>query len=351
MQNSRPTPKQWSAINNGRPIDFKPYAFANTTIRLTKRDNAATINPAQIYNLNLECLYLLFNLTVHTRTPVLPYKAVICNPDILGMVITSRAEPLNDIAIAVVDEAFESLQELTHHLSIQEMDFEIYNTNETGSEPQQLVAKGCLAFQDCGQTAGTVPSNITLTELSSPRFGAEVPTDDPNVEKTIIFVPQPHSSPLSLSAFADVTTVFYRALLTRILSLPLSANLTMPAEPPQLPTPPLHATQLWETNLYNTLLIVFAQFWTSQYSFTLVDIAEIIQFQFRKRLVDGGLRNGVRGYFEKRVKGHVPVYLTRTGEFCLFFAFLEEEANLCERLFSLHPDDHPGGVTTNVATA
>ncbi|KAL9579208.1 MAG: hypothetical protein Q9212_005239, partial [Teloschistes hypoglaucus] len=206
IQNSRPTPKQWSAINNGGPIDFKPYAFANTTIRVTRRDNAATINPAQIYNLNLECLYQLFNLTAHARTPVLPFKAVICNPDILSMVITSRAEPLNDIAIPVVDEAFESVQELTHHLSIQEMDFEIYNTTETGSETQQLVAKGCLAFQDCGQTSGTVPSNITLTELPYPGFGAEVPTSDPDVEKTIIFVPQPHSSPLALSTFADVIT-------------------------------------------------------------------------------------------------------------------------------------------------
>ncbi|KAL8634732.1 MAG: hypothetical protein Q9228_007693, partial [Teloschistes exilis] len=141
MQNSRPTPKQWSAINNGGPIDFKPYAFGgNTTIRVTRRDNAATIYPAQIYDFNLGCLYELFNLTVHTRTPVLPFKAVICNLDILGFVITSRAEPLNDIAIAAVDEALETIQELTHHLSVQEMDFELYNTTETGSEPQ-LVAK------------------------------------------------------------------------------------------------------------------------------------------------------------------------------------------------------------------
>ncbi|KAI4086144.1 MAG: hypothetical protein L6R37_008440 [Teloschistes peruensis] len=273
-----------------RCVLFSPYAFGGTTtIRVTRRDNAATINPAQIYDFNLGCLYKLFNLTVHTRTPVPPFKAVICNLDILGLVITSRAEPLNDIAIAAVDEAFETIQELTHHLSIQEMDFELYNTTDAGSEPQ-LVAKGCLAFQDCGQIAGT---------------GIDIysPPSDPNVDKNITFIPQPHLPSLSLSAFADTIIIFYRALITRILSLPLSASLTMPAEPPILRDSPLHATQLWQSNHYNILRVVFAQSWFRRYNSTLPDVAEIVQFHFRQKLVDGSLRNGARGYFDKKVKG------------------------------------------------
>ncbi|KAL8825342.1 MAG: hypothetical protein Q9170_007828 [Blastenia crenularia] len=338
---NHPTPQQWSALNNGKPIDFRPYGPKNILIRVTRLENAATINPDQIYNLNLECLYELFNLTAHTRRPVLPAKSIICNPDILGFVLSSESGELHEIAVSTIDEAFESIQELTHHLSVQEMDFDIYDTTDTGSEPK-YIAQGCLAYRGCGQTPNTVPSNLTLK--ANPATSIYVPPTYPDVQKDTIFVPQPQAAPIPLVNFADVATVYYRALFTRLFSLPASSNLTMPTAPGFRRHPPLHATQLWEGNHYNYLVLVFAQDWDSQYVFTLPDIAEIMNFEFRQRLVDGRLRNGARGYFEKEVKGVVPKQPKRTGEFCMWY-ISSGRPDICGRLFGLDPNEHPGGVT------
>ena len=114
----------------------------------------------------------------------------------------------------------------------------------------------------------------------------------------------------------------------------------MPAEPGFLRSPPLHATQMWENNNYNFLTIAFAQEWNSQYQFTLVDVAEIINFQLRHRLVDGRLKNGARGYLLKTITGY-PKQPKRTGEFCIWHIL--SGPNLCNKIFRLLPGDHPGG--------
>ncbi|KAL9593622.1 MAG: hypothetical protein Q9219_007465 [cf. Caloplaca sp. 3 TL-2023] len=337
---SNPTPRLWSTFDNGGPIDFKPFGAGNVMIRVTRRDNAATIVPSQIYDLNLDCLYSLFNVTVHSRTPVLPTKAVVCNPDILGIVISSLAEPLNDISVAAVDAAFESIQELTHHLSIQELDFELFNTTDAAKEPK-LITTGCLAYQYCGHEAASVPSNLTLQVQSS--YGAYAPPGWPNTTVNIRYIPQPNTSPIPHADFADVVVVFYRALLLRVLAItPDDGNLTMPVEPPFRQRPPLHRRQMWESNYYSFLRIAFAQPWNSELDFLLPDIAAVINFPFRKKLKSVELINGMRGYFEKSVKAY-PFFSRRTGQFCLFYAG-SGGAEPCENLFQLDPAHHPGGV-------
>ncbi|KAL8950872.1 MAG: hypothetical protein Q9222_003126 [Ikaeria aurantiellina] len=337
---SHSRPQAWSTFNNGAPIEFRPHGAGNMSIRVSRLENAATINPDQIYDFNLACLYELFNLTVQTRTPMLPGKSVICNPDILGFVLSYETGPADQIPISTIDQAFESIQELTHHLSVQEMDFDMYDTTDAGSPPK-FIAQGCLAFKGCGQSPDTVPSNITLTP--NPATSIYVPPLYPDVKKDTIFIPQPQAAPIPLRNFADVAIVFYRALFQRVFSIPAGDNLTMPADPPFARHPPHHATQLWD-NYYNYLVLAFAQDWDSQYEFTLPDVAEIINFQFRQRLVDGRFRNGARGYFEKEVKGVQPVQPKRTGEFCMWY-ILSGPPNVCERFFELDPNNHPGGVT------
>ena len=126
------TPQAWFALNNNEPVDFQPWS-GDMTIRVTRRKNAATINPLHIYDLNLYCLYDLFNLTAHTRNPALPAKSLICNDKLdnfLSFVIGSQAAILNSITVSNIVDALVSIQELTHHLSIQEMDFAFYDTRD-----------------------------------------------------------------------------------------------------------------------------------------------------------------------------------------------------------------------------
>ena len=140
--------------------------------------------------------------------------------------------------------------------------------------------------------------------------------------------------------FADVAHVFYRSLFRRLFSLPITANLTMPAEPPFLHTPPLHPTQMWEGNNYNQLYMVFAKVWNSQYDFTLLDVNELIYDGLWPRLGDGRLKNGARGYLNKDIEGY-PKQPKRTGEFCVWHIL--SGPNLCNKIFELDPNNHPGG--------
>lgn len=136
-------PQKWSAMNNGVPIDIKPWS-GNKTIRVTRRQTAAPIELDQLYDLDLECLYDLFNETAHTREPVLPAKSLICNAKILSFLsfaITSTTAYKEKIAAPVVVDALVSIQELSHHLSIREMDFELYNNTGAGST-LELMATG-----------------------------------------------------------------------------------------------------------------------------------------------------------------------------------------------------------------
>lgn len=161
------------------------------------------------------------------------------------------------------------------------------------------------------------------------------------MKKEYEFVPtRSYEASISPSHFADIAHLFYRTLFRRLFSLPADANLTMLAEPGFLRTPPLHATQMWETSVYNLLTMAFAQMWDSQYQFTLVDVAELINFQLRRRLVDGRLKNGARGYFLKTITGY-PKQPKRTGEFCVWF--VSSGPNLCNKIFELDPNNHPGG--------
>ena len=118
------------------------------TIRVTRRQNAATVDPDQIYDLDLQCLYDLFNLTAHTRAPVLPVKSLICNAEVysfLGFAIGSQAALMSRIEVSSVVDALVSIQELTHHLAIQEMDFEFYNTRDPSGD-QEPTATGYVFF-------------------------------------------------------------------------------------------------------------------------------------------------------------------------------------------------------------
>ena len=135
-----PTPQQWSTLNNGGPIDFKPWS-GHLTIRVTRRQNAATIENEQIYNLQLDCLYKLFNRTAYTREHVLPAKSVVCNTEILSflsIVITSKDAGEGKIGVPAVVDTLVSIQELTHHLSIQEMDFEFFNLTGAGGDKEPI---------------------------------------------------------------------------------------------------------------------------------------------------------------------------------------------------------------------
>ena len=133
------TPRTWSALSNNEPIDFQPIS-GNMTIRVTRRWNAATIDLNQIYDLELSCLYQLFGQIEWTRNPVLLLASMVCNAPwfgFLGFVIRSQAAIWNTLNVSTVVDALVSIQELTHYLSIQEMDFEFYDSRypTSGREP------------------------------------------------------------------------------------------------------------------------------------------------------------------------------------------------------------------------
>ena len=193
----------------------------------------------------------------------------------------------------------------------------------------------CLAFQDCGQKAGSISSNVSLTELVSIFSDREWPTT-----RVYKFAPSPgHEPSIPLGHFSDAAHVLYRTMFRQLLSLPTSANLTMLPEPSFLRSPPVHATQMWEGNYYNLLHIVFAQNWNSfnLINFTLLDLAEVLHFKFRKRIDNGGLKNAARGSYAQMING----YPRPVGEFCVWHTNIWP--NLCNQLFSLDGNDHPGG--------
>lgn len=194
------------------------------------------------------------------------------------------------------------------------------------------VFHSCLAYEDCGHKAGSVPSNLSLTNWVTFR---EWPTN-----RVYKFFPSPPDEPsISLDHFTDAAHVFYRTMFRRLLSLSASADLTMLPEPDFLISPPVHATQMWEGNNYNLLHIVFAQDWNSFsfVNFTLLDVAEVLHFHMRKRLNNGELKNEARGSYAWEINGiRRPV-----GEFCVWHTDIWP--NLCNKLFSIEAVNHSGG--------
>ncbi len=89
-------------------------------------------------------------------------KTVIRKPDILNLMLNSGVGEPHEVAMSIIDDTFESIQELSHHLYIQEMDFELYSTAKAATEEPKLRAAGCLAFEDCSQKAAMVPMTVTL---------------------------------------------------------------------------------------------------------------------------------------------------------------------------------------------
>lgn len=92
-------------------------------------------------NLQLDCLYRLFNLTAYTREPVLPAKSVVCNTKVLSLlsfVITSENGGQENIGVPAVVDTLVSIQELTHHLAVQEMDFEFFNLTGPGGDKEPI---------------------------------------------------------------------------------------------------------------------------------------------------------------------------------------------------------------------
>ena len=95
----------------------------------------------QIYDLELDCLYKMFNLTAFTRESVLPAKSVVCNTEILSFlsfVITSNDVLQENMGVPAFVDTLITIQELTHHLSIQEMDFEFFNLTGPGGDKEPI---------------------------------------------------------------------------------------------------------------------------------------------------------------------------------------------------------------------
>ena len=72
---------------------------------------------------------------------MLPAKSVICNTEVLSFlsfVITSKEAGLENIGVPAVVDTLVSIQELTHHLSIQEMDFEFFNLTGSGGNKEPI---------------------------------------------------------------------------------------------------------------------------------------------------------------------------------------------------------------------
>ena len=110
------------------------------TIRVRRRPNAATINLDQLYNLNLQCLYEIFRFVAPTRKRVLDAELVVCNAlrtSFLGFI--SEAPSNQAIPVPVAVDSMVSIQELSHHLALREMDYELYNNTGSGL---RLIATG-----------------------------------------------------------------------------------------------------------------------------------------------------------------------------------------------------------------
>ncbi|KAL8940128.1 MAG: hypothetical protein Q9216_002982 [Gyalolechia sp. 2 TL-2023] len=327
---SSATPKDWLTFSAGGPIDFRPLGLGNTTIRVTRRPNAATVYESQIYNLNLECFFHIFNITVSSKQPIFPANAIVCNPDILGIVINAVFHPQQNTPVETVMYAFESIQQLSHHLSIQEMDWELYRGPYDALAP--LVATGCLAFDDCGHVPGSVPDNVTF----GPTTDIYTPPEEPGVKKNFAFI-TPKAPPISPAQFTDVILWYYRAMVQNVFDSATGQPLLMPFEIPRgYGRPSLHMRQIFTSNYDSRLYLAVAQGWKTQYDFSLLDVAELINFHLRPRVLDGRLTVGTRGKLDKVVKGR-PREPKWVGEWCMWY--VGHGHSICERLFSNGPRD------------
>ncbi|KAL8946729.1 MAG: hypothetical protein Q9222_006913 [Ikaeria aurantiellina] len=217
------TTQDWASFNGLGPIVFQSAYSAGLTMRLTPRPNAATISPSMIYDFNLDGLYNLYDLISWNSYAVLPSESfrwapqVLWRPGYLRMQIDSQiTEPSNPGMVArlpvyAVMDAFECLQELSHFLAIQEMDFEMhYEDRADPASGQQLIAKGCLAFDDtCGPSSGPQP----VTKLLDLQNATKALTL-PHFERVDYDWIDPISStPVPANVFADQACLFYYQLM------------------------------------------------------------------------------------------------------------------------------------------
>lgn len=109
------------------------------TIRVRRRPNAATINLDHLYDLNLGCLYGIFKFVAPTRKRVLDAELVLCFKDPISLGFISEAPHPQAKPVPVAVDSMMSIQELSHHLALQEMDYELYDTTGSGL---RLIATG-----------------------------------------------------------------------------------------------------------------------------------------------------------------------------------------------------------------
>ena len=72
---------------------------------------------------------------------MLPAKSVVCNTEILSFlsfVTTSKDAGQERIGVPAIVDTLVTIQELTHHLSIQEMDFEFFNLTGPGGDKEPI---------------------------------------------------------------------------------------------------------------------------------------------------------------------------------------------------------------------
>ena len=154
----RPVAVPWGQLTTGLPLQYTPTA-SNTTLRITKRGhNPQGVDHAGIYTLTVLSLAEIAISAAATNgveqlRPNDQANATFASfypSSYLHFMVTAN----DNLPIYVVTDVLRAMQELSHHLYLLELVFEVFSETSSTSLP---IASGCLA-RNCGFPSETVLS-------------------------------------------------------------------------------------------------------------------------------------------------------------------------------------------------
>lgn len=272
-----PVVKNWVSFTSNLSIQYTPTT-SNLTLRLTKDNNAQSINPSSIYNLTVLGLAEIANLTATASgSRYFPRSdqgnstfATSFPPSNLQFMMTAS----DHLPVYTATDVLRGLQELTHYLYFLELAFEVFNdTNPTGPP----IASGCLGYQCDSRSEETLETvqtralhyvnssaaaNFSIApsrQLQSSTIPLQLTTntDEPEPDSpplTVTYTDLKTPLPVPDQSFADIATRILAHITYLIIADPLHGDAPLPL-PLRRRTPILREVDThWGSNLAISLL-------------------------------------------------------------------------------------------------
>ena len=178
-----------------------------------------------IYELTVNSLFDLTGATQFFGVPMLPISSWQGGMRLgfLAFSISSRwaRSSHGTVPAFAIGDALATIQQLSHQLGIQEMDYELYYSFDDRPEAE-LVAAGCLAFRNCGykldrshtlthKVGNLSPKSSHPPALTLPTNGTSTTASETTLSYRIDFdiVDEPLSSPIPSRYYTDAICNFF----------------------------------------------------------------------------------------------------------------------------------------------